>query len=340
MKKLVVFVLLFCCSHNYLLAQVEGEKTPLEIARQYLIAGDFNNAVLVLNRAIQDNPADIQLKKDLAYVYLQQRNLSKAFETIKKVTDTPGADDQSYQILGMVYKELEEYKEADKMYKTAIRQFPESAVLYADYGELLWNRKNFKEAIAQWEKGIQAEPNYSGNYYHAAKYYYFTEDKVWSLIYGEIFINLESYSMRTPEIQTLLLDGYKKLFGDANISKGQNMKNPFVNAFVNTMQKHSEVVATGVNINSIIALRTRFITDWNETQASRFPLRLFEYQQQLLKEGMFESYNQWVFGSAADLTAFQTWTNAHAEAYNKFVSFQRSRVFKIPPGQYYAANTQ
>ena len=329
---LAVFLAIF---QSFSFAQDQGDKTPAELARHYMMAGDFNNAILVLNRAIQNAPADIQLKKDLAFIYIQQKNYSKAFETIKRVTDTPGADEQSYQILGMIYKALEDYKEADKMYKTALKQFPESGVLHADYGEMQWTRRNFRDAIALWEKGIQADPNYSGNYYHAAKYYYFTDDKIWSLIYGETFINLESYTQRTPEIQNLLLDGYKKLFADANIFKGQNIKNPFIDAYLKLMEKHSGVVASGININSLIALRTRFITEWPQLNSEKFPLRLFDYHQQLLKEGMFEAYNQWIFGSVIDLTAFQNWTTANAEAYNKFIRFQRGRIYKIPSGQFY-----
>jgi hypothetical protein len=48
------------------------------------------------------------------------------------------------------------------------------------------------------------DPNYSSNYYNACKFYYLTVDKVWSLIYGEIFVNLESYSKRTPEVKKIL----------------------------------------------------------------------------------------------------------------------------------------
>lgn len=333
MKKAFVFLILVLSVHTLVMAQ--GDKTPQELARQYMIAGDFNNAILVLNRAIQENPADIELKKDLAFIYYQQKNLSKALETIKRVTDTPAADDHSFQILGMIYQSLEDYKEADKMYKAALKQFPSSAVLYADYGELQWNRKNFKDAIDLWEKGIRANPNYSGNYYHAAKYYYFSEDKVWSLIYGETFVNLESYTARTTEIQNLLLDGYKKLFSDPNIFKGQNTRNPFINEYLKLMEKHSSVVSTGINLNSLIALRTRFITDWSELNYQKFPFRLFEHHQQLLKEGLFDAYNQWLFGSVIDLTAFQSWTAANAEVYGKFQRLQRSRVYKIPADQFY-----
>ena len=105
------------------------------------------------------------------------------------------------------------------MYKKALKKFPKSGALYSEYGELLWSSKNYS-AIDQWEKGIQVDPAYGGNYYNAALYYFFTKDKVWSLIYGEIFVNMESRSERGMAMKKLLLQGYKeKLFADADLIK-------------------------------------------------------------------------------------------------------------------------
>ena len=61
--------------------------------------------------------------------------------------------------------------------------------------------------------GIEMDPGYSGNYYNAARYYFYTKDKTWSLIYGEIFVNMESLTDRAAAMKGLLLQAYKeKLF--------------------------------------------------------------------------------------------------------------------------------
>jgi hypothetical protein len=82
-------------------------------------------------------------------------------------------------------------------------------------------------------------------------------------------------------------------------------------------------------------IRTRFILDWFQNHASKYPFRLFDYHQQLIREGMFEAYNQWLFGTVENLPAYDNWTKTHAEAYTKFTNFQRGRIFKMPAGQYY-----
>ncbi len=311
------------------------DSTVQQTAKTFIRQGDYTNAIVVLNKALQSDPTNFEIKKDLAFAYYLHRDFVKALEVAKPLAESDKADVQSYQILGLVYKAIEERKECEKMYKAALKKFPKSGVLYNEYGEMLWSKKEFSDAVKLWERGIEVEPNYSGNYYNASKYYYFSVDKVWGIVYGEIFVNLESYSKRTAEIRNLLLDGYKKLFADADMLKNQNTKNEFVKAFLETMRKHSPVVSSGVTPESLIALRTRFILDWTVSNSTRFPYRLFDYHVQLLKSGMFDAYNQWIFGIAKDLAAFQVWTTTHTDEYNKFNTFQKNRVFKMPEGQYY-----
>jgi hypothetical protein len=147
---------------------------------------------------------------------------------------------------------------------------------------------------------------------------------------------MESYTQRTAEIKNLLLDSYKKLFTDADMQKNQDLKNPFVSAIISSINKQSTVAMNGITPESLTMIRTRFILDWFEKSGNRFPFRLFEYQRQLLREGVFDAYNQWLFGSAQNLTAYRNWTAAHTEEYTQFTNGQRSRLFKLPAtGQYY-----
>lgn len=336
MKKLL-FAVSVLLSAGIANAQEQDAKTLQETAKNFVRQGDYSNAILVLNRALQKESENLELKKDLAFAYYLQHDYAHAIEVAKPIVERSDADIQSFQILGLIYKAIEERKECEKMYRAALKKFPNSGVLYSEYGEMLWAKNDYKDALKQWEKGIETDPNQSGNYYNAAKYYYFTNDKVWTLIYGEIFVNLESYSKRTPEIKKIVLDGYKKLFTDADLSKGQDLKNEFVRTFLDGMKSQSSFIATnGITPETLSAIRTKFIVDWFAKNATRFPFRLFDYQQQLLKAGMFEAYNQWLFGTAGNLPAYEHWTKANTESFNQFNNFQKNRVFKLPAsGQYY-----
>jgi Tfp pilus assembly protein PilF len=333
-----IFFLLFAatltlpCLSSF--AQQPDTKTPQETARAFTRQGDYTNAIVVLNEALKKDQQNLELLKDLAFNYYLEKEYDKGIAIVRPAVERPDADVQTYQVLAMLYKAIDQLKECEKLYRAGIKRFPRSGVLYNEYGEMLWSRQDY-DGIKQWEKGIEIDPNYSTNYYNAAKYYFYTQDKVWALLYGEIFLNLESYSKRTAEIKELLLAAYKKLFTDANMQKNQDTKSPFVLAYLNTIDKLGFTVAQGVTTESLTVLRTKFIINWFNTYPANFPFRLFDYQRQLLKDGMYDAYNQWLFGTTENLPAFQAWSNTHSDEYSRFINFQKGRVFKLPEGQYY-----
>ena len=315
------------------LAQSQDAKELHETAKTFMRQGDHANAILILNRGMQQDPKSITMAKDLAISYYFQRDNAKAVETINPLLDREEADDQTFQIAGMIYKQADMMKDAEKMYKKGLKRFPESGPLYNELGEILWQQKNY-EAIKQWEKGIETDPSYSRNYYNAARYYFLTTDKVWSLLYAEIFINMEPLSSKSPEIKQLLLDGYKKLFSEANLETSSTDKNTFVKSYLKLMNGQTGVAVNGISTETLSMIRTRFILDWDNNNALP-PFKLFNYQQQLLREGLFDAYNQWLFGSSQNLSNFQAWVNNHSEEYNSFLNFQKGRIFKVPAKQYY-----
>lgn len=333
-RSVFVFVLLASLAMNAI-GQAEDAKTLYANAKTFIRQGDYNNALVILNNLLQKQPDNLEVLKDVAFTHYLKKDYARALEVARPFPARPDVDVQAYQILGLIYRALEENKDGEKMYRAAVKKFPESGALQNELGELLWDKKDYSQAVRVWENGIKADPNYSGNYYNAAKYYYFSADKVWGLIYGETFVNLESYSARTEEIKLLLLEGYKKLFTDADLRKGQNTNNAFVNAYLGLMQKNVAAVRNGITPASISDLRTFFIVDWNKMYAPRFPFRLFEHQVQLVNMKLFDAYNQWLFTSAKDTTAYQAWGVAHADQQKEFIRLQQNRVFKIPAGQYY-----
>ena len=336
MKKYLFIFLSFLFTNVSMIAQSEDAKTLHENARTFMRQGDFNNAIIILTRALQMDKNNIEMQKDLAMSYYYKRDYGKALDEVKILMDRDDADVVAFQIAGNVYKALEEVKEADKVYRRGLKKFPASGALYSEYGELLWEKKDFS-AIEQWETGIRVDPSYSGNYYNAARYYFYTKDKIWALIYGEIFVNMESLSDRGTAMKQLLLQAYKeKLFADADLMAGQEKnKNEFAKAFLECMSKQSSLANRGITTETLTMIRTRFILEWFDKYAGRFPYKLFEYQRQLIQEGIFSAYNEWLFGTVENLATYDNWTKTHDEEYKNFIAFQKTRVFKMPSGQYY-----
>ena len=333
-------LLFFCLLTAGLTTGSAQEKTAVQLqetAKILMRQGDYENAILVLTRAKQQEPDNIEILKDLSFASYLKRDFAKAIQIGKELTEKPGADQQSFQILGLSYKAIASYKECGKLYNTALKKFPNSGVIFNDYAELLAIENNIEEAIVQCEKGIESDPNYSSNYYNATLYYIRSKNWVRALLYGELFLNIESYSTRTEEIKTKLFEAYKNLFTSAANEQLSNSKTSTVfektvlDLFVNTVKGPKN----GITVENIISIRTRFVLEWLQGKQKLYPFRLFDHQQYLLNEGLFEAYNYWLFSTSINADVYQVWQNTHPKESNGFKTFQQSRVFKIPAGQYY-----
>lgn len=319
--------------------QVVGQtdiETMQETARNFLRQKDYSNAQLVLKKAAQLHPENLGILKDLAYVYYLNGNYETSKNVISPLVDREDADVQTYQIAANIFKELNDIKTIDKLYQKGLKKFPKSGALHFEYGEILLVKEQQAEAIKIWEEGIKLDPSYSGNYYHASKYYYYSQKNiVWCLLYSEIFINLESYSMRTAEIKNQLLDAYKRFYVEQQLIPDTKKVHPFETAVFNLLTKQSDATVSGITPSSLTTIRSKFIENWFNNTEPNFPYRLFDHWQQLLSGGMFDAYNQWLFAGISNPSQFQEWQSKHVEEFKNFQYFQKNRLFKMNLDQYY-----
>lgn len=303
-------------------------------ALDYIRLKDYDNALIVLKKGLEEKPGNSLLKKELAFCYYFQDNNAKALELLKPLIDNNLADDQCYQILGNIYRESGQGDELEKLFRKGIQQFPESGAMYNEMGNVLWEQKN-NSAISYWEKGIEEDPEYSKNYYNATRYYNLKQDWFWTIIYGELFINLESFSNKTAEIKEVMLNAYKKYFLQSKSEAQGKYSKGFSGVCTEKLFKQAAVTKNGITTSTLVMIRTRFVLDWFNGPQKKYPFKLFEYHRQLLKEGYFDAYNQWLFGSSENLNAFQNWTQLNNNIYERFIRFQQSRSFNLPKKQYY-----
>lgn len=330
----ILSLLLILVSTAQVFGQDENVQKLQENARAFMLQGDFANSALLLVRARKLAPENIDVAKDLSFVYYLQKENEKGLQVIVPFLDNPQVDDQSFQIAANLYQAAERFKDAEKVYKKGIKLFPNSGPLYNDYGQMIWPNDN--NAAAQlWEKGIEEDPSFAGNYYNATKHYYINRNIVWTLIYGEIFANLESYTPRTTEIKNILLSEYKRLYANPELFDTKNLKNNFEKAFLSTLNGYNAIVDNGITPETLTMIRTRFVLDWELKYWDKFPFQLFQLHKNLLENGLFPMYNHWLFGAAQNLSEYDQYTKKNHEEYSAFINFQKNNLFKIPKGQYY-----
>lgn len=332
-KKIVLLIVLFFAINNKtVFAQTTAELQAT--AKSFMRQGDYANAVLILSRCLEKEPNNTIIGKDLALSYFYIQNNEKALEIIKPVLESKDADDQCFLIAGNIYKQLSKPKESEKVFKKGIKVFPESGSLYNELGELQIAANNNKDAIKNWEKGIEKDPSYSKNYYNAARFYFASNNNVCCILYGEIFTNMEPNNPKANQIKKVIVESYKRLFSNIALAKNNKRNKDFTNLYLSLLEKQGIQPNQNVNVEFLSMVRSRFIIDWFAV-SNRPTFKLFEYQQQLLKEGLFEAYNQWLFGAVENEASYNNWVNTHTTESVAFSKFQKNRIFKMPIGQYY-----
>lgn len=313
-------------------------------ARMYLQKSDYANAIMVYNQAINMEPDNLVFRRELAHAYYLQGDLIKAEKMITPLLKRPEADEETFQIACRVYRSMKKMDEAKSAINAGIEKFPKAGALYAEKGELYTQDKKYELASTAWESGIENAPAYHTNYYNLAKVYFFTKKYLWAIIYGESFVNMESFSSKTEEVKKIVFESYKFLIGDLSntaldgkINRYENPQN-FEESCLKIFDEIRTVVIGGINVDNLTQLRIRFLIDWNKSFAKKYPFELIDRQQNLLLNGYFESYNQWLFGKLDNEAIFKQWTQKYASRMNTFDIYFRNNKLIPKEQQYYHYN--
>lgn len=340
MIKRLLGCLCCCLSLHLAAAQVINWPTPeveqlYNQARGFLSNGNIRQAIPVYQQAINLAPDVVILYRDLGNAYYLMGNYEGADKTLEPVIESGRADEQCYQIAAASKSAQKEEKKARKVLDAGIRKYPHSGLLYHDYGKMYDDKNEEEDALKYWLAGIAADPAYRVNYYEAARTYMITSKPVWAILYGELFVNMEPQTPRGNETRKMLLAAYRKLYAATGSSElkafgktSQEAPATFEAAVYDTYRKLAPVVSDGINTESLTMLRTRFIIDWNARYAAKYPYTLFSLQDEMLRDGQFDAYNQWLFGRAESAAFYASWTGFHPEAIPALTAWQSSRPLR------------
>jgi len=334
----VLFLFLFAVQFSY--AQTDKEKAMNNVKQALYLQehGKLNEAIPLLEEAAKFDPGNATISYELAIGYYTDSNYNKAKDILEKLVNHKDVFSSVYQLLGNTYDKLGDVNKCIATYFDGIKKFPAAGELYLEVGIMYLSRKEYNEALAYYEKGIQLNPSFASNYYWAAKIYCNSDEAVWGMIYGELFLNLERNSNRTDEISKLLFDTYKKKIRfprdsmfQVNFSKPGNYvvfdtaknkkKTPFVKAVYEPTLMLALLNEKNIDLNSLSRIRKYFIESYfHNSTYQTYPNALFDFQYRVVKAGHWDAYSRWILFKG-DEAAGNVWVNANKQKWDNFVKW-------------------
>ncbi len=350
--KSVFLITLFLLIGNAVIGQSNEEKA-LELGQRAITLmdeGKLDESIEMLKQAEELDPKRIDYPYEMAFAYYKKMDYSKSIELLKTITEHKDVSDFIYQLLGNSYDLIGKPELALETYQRGMTKFPNSGKFHLESGNIKFHNEEYNEAIAFWEDGIKANPIYSSNYYWLSKVFSMTEERIWTLLYGEYFILLEPNTDRTNEISKLLYENYLKSYEVETDSTGQfhltekgfqisindkkdlrKMKKgvlPFEGTFATAFAFSAINFQNDINLASIYNARKNFLEFWfNEKKFNKdYPNKLLDYQVKIQKNGFFKTYSYWLL-SQGNSEEYQEWYIENEQNFTDFANwFKESRI--------------
>jgi len=308
--------------------------------------GMFEHALDLLSQAETLDPASAVYPYEMAYSYYSTKQYQRAIDILVKLTVHKDVFARVYQLLGNAYDDNGQNDKAIETYNAGLKIFPKSGELYLESAVIQIGKKEYDKALNLCEAGIKADPAFPSNYYWATRIYCNSTEKVWGMVYGELFINIERNTKRTAEISKLLYDTYKSSINidtpgktsvdfskqltvevdpKADVSK---FKVPF-----NLAYGLPVLMAIGnekvINLESLDHIRTQFLASYHQSgYDKKYPNVLYDYQDEVAKAGHLEAYNYWLL-MKGDEPAFDAWRQNNKDKWDKFIIWFNANPIKL-----------
>ncbi len=299
--------------------------------------GKIKESITILDECLRLAPNSALITYELGYAHYLAGDYQKTIELIEPLLPSPDATDQFYSMVGNAYDIVNNPTKAIETYKSGLVRYPKSGRLYLEMANVHLARKDYDKAVPLYERGIEVEPTFPSNYYRIAQLYCNSNNTLWGVLYGELFMHLDKRTKRSDEISNLLLDTYKRsiaINGDsAKISFCKIVVNekefaallknrlPFCMVFEGSLIT-AVLDAKTVNVETLTRMRTSFIRNYYKSgYDTTHPNILFSYHRTMIDAGQFEAYNRWLF-MKADEDGFKEWKSANEKKWTDFVAWK------------------
>jgi tetratricopeptide (TPR) repeat protein len=114
--------------------------------------GDTNAAQKLMQQAIESDPEDLFVRRELATLYLMNKKEKEALELLQGILQDAPGDVPTLLILGRIYQNDKDLERAKAIYEEVLEQDPDNEDIYLLLGNLYMNDAQWDEAFEVFER--------------------------------------------------------------------------------------------------------------------------------------------------------------------------------------------
>src|SRR6056297_9390 len=171
---------------NWIQPAVENVEKALSITDEYspvyttyglllIETGEYEEALKMLNRALQIDPGNFEAYRGKARAYLAQQRTEEAEATCKKAIEMKPDYWAGYAELGVFYYENSRFEEAADQFEIVTDLTPNNAGAFRNLGGIYYYLGRQDEAVEAFQNSLDIEPNY-GTYSNLATMYFYDKE--------------------------------------------------------------------------------------------------------------------------------------------------------------------
>jgi hypothetical protein len=163
-------------------------------------------------------------------------------------------------------------------------------------------------------------------------------EKVWAVIYGEVFCNLSPDADHWNAVGSLVYQTYEKSLssngGKLSVNLTENAQAAPGQAAFESQFEFAFLMAAVPLGDGLMPLSVQKLTQIRKSQLSLWNQKklpsneLLRWQQTIIAAGNFDAYNYWLFQSARP-DEFNEWTKDHREQYQAWLDWLARNKFTI-----------
>jgi hypothetical protein len=165
-----------------------------------------------------------------------------------------------------------------------------------------------------------------------------TTEKVWAVIYGEIYCDLSPDPERVSRVGSLMYQWYEgslsRQGNGLSVSLTENAQSsqkqlPFESLFEQSFLMGAAVVKGSfppLSIQTLTTIRKNQLALWNQKKLPE--TELVRRQQAIMSAGHFEAYNYWLFKDAR-AEEFSEWIKSHQDQFQGWLDWQSKNKFTV-----------